>query len=421
MDTQSVGNGQRVLIFPFVAMGHITPFFELAKKLSQRGFHVYLLSTPINLTFIHNTHSSIHLVELHLPESPDLPPHRHTTNGLPPHLNLTLQRALRESEPAFSDALTTLRPNLLIYDALNPWAARVAESHDVPAVRLFTIGAATSSYYTHSLSRENEEYPFPELRLSTYDRDRVQKMLERWRSGLKYTDITEDRNVCVITASREMEGKYIDSLSHLLGGRKVMPLGLLVRQEEDDCDQFHVIMEWLGKKAEKSTMYVSFGSECFLSDDEIQEMAHGLEESGVNFIWVVRFPKGEEKDLKVALPKGFLGRVGDRGRVVEGWAPQARILSHPSVGGFVSHCGWNSVMESVVHGVPIVAMPIQFDQPVNAKLVVKIGAGVEVVRDDRTGKFRREDVAKSVGDVIRGKVGDTLRRNVKVMGEDKKF
>ncbi|VFQ71883.1 unnamed protein product [Cuscuta campestris] len=399
-------------------MGHITPFFELAKKLSQKGFHVYLLSTPINLTFIHNTHSSIHLVELHLPESPDLPPHRHTTNGLPPHLNLTLQNALKSSEPAFSDVMATLRPHLLIYDVLNPWAARVAESHDVPAVRLFTIGAATCSYYTHSLSRENEEYPFPELRLSTYDRDRVQKMLERWRSGLKYTDITEDRNVCVITASREMEGKYIDSLSHLLGGRKVMPLGLLVRQEEDDCDQFHVIMEWLGKKEEKSTVYVSFGSECFLSDEEIQEMAYGLEESRVNFIWVVRFPKGEERNLEMALPKGFLDMVGDRGRVVEGWAPQARILSHPSVGGFVSHCGWNSIMESVVRGVPIVAMPMQFDQPMNAKMVVEIGVGVEVVRDDCTGRFSRKDVAKALARVIVEEVGETVRRNAEVMGKN---
>ncbi|RAL48546.1 hypothetical protein DM860_005970 [Cuscuta australis] len=188
MDTQSVGNGQRVLIFPFVAMGHITPFFELAKKLSQRGFHVYLLSTPINLTFIHNTHSSIHLVELHLPESPDLPPHRHTTNGLPPHLNLTLQRALRESEPAFSDALTTLRPNLLIYDALNPWAARVAESHDVPAVQVFTSGAASCSYVIHTLLREEnahdggkeEEYPVSELgrRLSFHDQEMIRTIIQ---------------------------------------------------------------------------------------------------------------------------------------------------------------------------------------------------------------------------------------------------
>ncbi|VFQ72190.1 unnamed protein product [Cuscuta campestris] len=416
MDTESVGNGKRVLIFPFVAMGHITPFFELAKKLSQRGFHVYLLSTPINLTFIHNTHSSIHLVELHLPESPELPPHRHTTNGLPPHLNDTLQNALKSSEPAFSDVVATLRPHLLIYDVLNPWAARVAESHSVPAVRLFTIGAAASSYLIHRLFREKEEYPFPELTLSTYDRERLHKLLERRRSASK--DTTVDRNLCVFIASREMEGKYMDYISELFGGRKVLLLGLLVRPEQDDNDRFKAIMEWLGKKEENSTVYVSFGSECFLSDEEIQEMAYGLEESRVNFVWVVRFPNGEEKNLEMALPKGFLDRVGGRGRVVEGWAPQARILSHPSVGGFVSHCGWNSVMESVVRGVPIIALPMQFDQPVNAKLVVKIGVGVEVVRDDHTGKFRREDVAKSVGDVIRGKVGDTLRKSVKVMGEN---
>ncbi|VFQ72191.1 unnamed protein product [Cuscuta campestris] len=399
-------------------MGHITPAFELAKKLSQRGFHVHLLSTPINLTFIHNTHSSIHLVELHLPESPELPPHRHTTNGLPPHLNHTLQNALRSSEPAFSDIMATLKPHLLIYDALNPWAARVAELHGVPAVQLIPTAAATCSYFIHSLTRVNEEHPFPELHLSTYDRDRIQKILERRRSGPKYPDISEDKNVCVIIASREMEGKYMDYISELFGGRKVLPLGLLVRPEQDDNDHFKAIMEWLGKKAEKSTVYVSFGSECFLSDEEMQEMAYGLEQSRVNFIWVVRFPKGEEKNLEMALPKGFLDRVGDRGRVVEGWAPQARILSHPSVGGFVSHCGWNSVMESVVRGVPIIAMPMQFDQPMNAKMIVEIGVGVEVVRDDRTGRFGREDVAKAVARVILEEVGETVRRSAEAMGKN---
>ncbi|GFP93057.1 beta-d-glucosyl crocetin beta-1 6-glucosyltransferase, partial [Phtheirospermum japonicum] len=103
--------------------------------------------------------------------------------------------------------------------------------------------------------------------------------------------------------------------------------------------------------------------------------------SRVNFIWVLRFPLDEKiKSTREKLPRGFIERVGVRGLVVEGWAPQRRILSHPSVGGFLSHCGWSSVMEGIFSGVPIVALPMHLDQPLNARLVEEVGLGEEAVR-----------------------------------------
>ncbi|CAL5365387.1 unnamed protein product [Camellia sinensis] len=145
-------------------------------------------------------------------------------------------------------------------------------------------------------------------------------------------------------------------------------------------------------KGEYSTLFVSFGSEYFMSKEEIEEIAHGLELSMVNFIWVVRFPNGEKVELEEALPKGFVDRLGERGLVVDGWAPQARILTHSSTGGFVSHCGWNSVLEGLKFGVPIVAMPMQFEQPLTAKLVEEVGVAVEVNRDIN-GRLNRDEIA----------------------------
>ena len=104
------------------------------------------------------------------------------------------------------------------------------------------------------------------------------------------------------------------------------------------------------QKKKGSTVFISFGSEYFLSKEDMEEIAYGLEFSNVDFIWVVRFPKGENIVFEETLPKGFFERVGERGLVVNGWAPQAKILTHPNVGGFVSHCGWNSVMESMKFG-----------------------------------------------------------------------
>ncbi|KAL6573452.1 hypothetical protein OROHE_001911 [Orobanche hederae] len=179
--------------------------------------------------------------------------------------------------------------------------------------------------------------------------------------------------------------------------KEIVPVGGLIRDPKTD-DGGSEIMEWLGSKDELSTVFVSFGSEYFLSRDEIEEVACGLELSGVNFIWVLRFPKGEEVGgAGEALRERFSERVGERGRIVEKWAPQAEILRHWSVGGFVSHCGWNSLRESIDCGVPIVAVPMHLDQPVNAKLVAELGVGAEVGRDGK-GRIKREEISRVKGE-----------------------
>ncbi|CAH9079513.1 unnamed protein product [Cuscuta epithymum] len=429
MDSSKVGNGMRVMMFPWLAVGHITPYLELAKKLSDRGFSVLLCSTPINFSFIKNKSpqkysSSIQLVELHLPELPDLPPHYHTTNGLPLHLNSTLRKALNMAEPTFSEIMATVKPDLLIYDLLQLWGGRVAKSHNVPAVLFMTGGAATCSYIFHALWRRNAEYPFPELSLSVYDQGRFLEMIDHGRSnnsgGL-------EKNLILFSTSREVEGnKYVDYVSELAGS-KAFTVGSLVQGHHQDEGRFGPLMEWLGTKEEKSTVLVSFGSEYFLSEYDMHQVAIGLEKSKVNFIWVVRFPKilsettleNPNNPLEAALPHGFLERVGDRGRVVEGWAPQVKILSYPNIGGFVSHCGWNSTMESIECGVPIIAMPMHLDQPLNAKLIVSICVGIEVKRDE-FGKYHGEDLARVCDEVVLGKATEELRTNVKVMSKNVK-
>ncbi|KAF8396484.1 hypothetical protein HHK36_018107 [Tetracentron sinense] len=117
-----------------------------------------------------------------------------------------------------------------------------------------------------------------------------------------------------------------------------------------------------------------------------------------------------------ALPQGFLNRIGDRGMVVEGWAPQTKILEHSSIGGFVSHCGWSSTVEGMRYGVPIIALPIHLDQPLNARLATKIGVGMEVKRE-KDGRLERGEVAKLIREVMVEKKGEGIRRKVKEMGE----
>lgn len=208
--------------------------------------------------------------------------------------------------------------------------------------------------------------------------------------------IERSRDVILVKIFQELEGKFIDYLSDLTGER-VAPVGRLVqvpllRQSRDQDGTAHII-EWLGENPQSSRFFVSSGTEYFPTEREGEEIARGLERSNINFIWVLRFPQ-EERPTKLedALPRGFLERVGERergrGKVVENWAPQARVFGHSRIGGFASHCGCGPVMESMKLGAPIVALPMHLDQPFNAMFVGggKIGVGAEVRTNPRSGK-----------------------------------
>ncbi|XP_019151292.1 PREDICTED: beta-D-glucosyl crocetin beta-1,6-glucosyltransferase-like [Ipomoea nil] len=422
----------RVLMFPWLAHGHICPFLVLAQALTKRNFYIYICSTPVNLSSIKKRVSekdaiSIKLVELQLPSLPDLPPHYHTTNGLPPHLMPTLKKALDMSKPGFLNLLDTLKPDLVVYDFLQPWVPAMAAAQSIPAVLFLSPGAAACSYLFHvGRGHPAEEYPFPELYLRDHEFIRNKRLFEPPEQIDGDVSDTERIDGCLdgsssiilIKTFRQLEGKYIDQLSNLVKKRCV-PVGPLVRSLVADGENPE-IKEWLDMKPRCSTVFVSFGSEYFLTEEEMEEVALGLELSKVNFLWVIRFPAAEagEKARAIgdALPEGYLERVGKRGKVVEGWAPQGMILEHSSIGGFVSHCGWSSVMEALKFGVPIIAMPMQLDQPLNARVVAAAGVGEEVVRDGE-GRVEREEVARVVREVVAEKSGQRLRRRAREFSE----
>lgn len=411
-------DGLKLVMFPWLAHGHITPFVELAKGLSHKNIHSYICSTPVILDSvekkIHGKYSiHIHLVELHLPNLPQLPPHYHTTNGLPLDLHSTLRKALKMAKSNFSNLLESLHPDLLIHDVMQIWAADVASQHKIPSVAFFTSGATMFSYFSHLGRYPEVEFPFPAIRLSSFELSMALGYTTSYQNEEKDPDeeaYRRSNGIILVNTSREMEGKYIDYLNGMMN-KEIIPIGALVHGDDDDDDDDTELIEWLGQKDEHSSVFVSFGSEYFLKKEEIEEIAYGLELSNVNFIWIIRFMKGEEMKVEDVLPRGFLQRVGERCKIVEKWAPQAKILRHPSICGFVSHCGWNSLKESIDFGVPIIGMPMHLDQPMNAKLVVELGVGVEVKRDGN-GKLRRDEIGGVINDVAFGETGKVLRRKV---------
>ncbi|XP_015077379.2 zeatin O-glucosyltransferase-like [Solanum pennellii] len=200
----------------------------------------------------------------------------------------------------------------------------------------------------------------------------------------------------IINSCRELEGKFIDSLAKVKENTPLWAFGPFNMLPES-LDSFsnsssgnkstrHNCLKFLDKQDVNSVIFVSFGTTTTLSQEQVKELALGLEQSNHKFIWVIReadkrvdMENGEERHEKIVLPEGFEERVEGRGMVVRSWAPQLEILGHPSTGGFLSHCGWNSSMESISMGVPMAAMPMTVDQPYHTLLVSnvwKIGVSV---------------------------------------------
>ncbi|KAL7228522.1 hypothetical protein ACSBR2_007277 [Camellia fascicularis] len=315
-----------------------------------------------------------------------------------------------------------LSPDLVIYDFLPSWARPIASSYNIPAVQLMTTGAMVVSFGQHIFHHPGVEFPFPAIHLQEFHEKLFRQMVmdvAKTTEERQVAPVNNDQPPCDImlfNTFRELEGKYIDHLS-ATGNQRVVPVGPLVQGVVDDENEHSEIIQWLNNKGESSTVFVSFGSEYFMSKEEIEEIAHGLELSNVNFIWVVRFPMGEKVEVEQVLPKGFIDRVGERGLIVEGWAPQARILAHSSTGGFASHCGWNSISESLFYGVPIVAIPMHLEQPLNAKLVEEVGVAVEVSRDIN-GRLDREEITQALRKVVVEKSGEDIRIKARNFGEN---
>ncbi|KAJ9145943.1 hypothetical protein P3X46_028270 [Hevea brasiliensis] len=182
----------------------------------------------------------------------------------------------------------------------------------------------------------------------------------------------------------------------------------------------HDCLSWLDKQPSKSVVFLCFGSRGSFSIEQVKEMANGLERSGQRFMWVVKNPPYDEKskqttdmsdfDLEGMLPDGFLNRVKDRAMVVKSWAPQVAVLNHDSVGGFVTHCGWNSVLEAVVAGVPMVAWPVYAEQHLNRNVLVedmKMAIGVE--QRDEDGFVRGDELERRVRELMESNKGRELR------------
>ncbi|CAI9779495.1 unnamed protein product [Fraxinus pennsylvanica] len=374
-----------IIMVPFPAQGHLNQLLQLSCLISSYKIPVHYIGSTT-----HNHQAKLRVnglnaqdvdkIRFHdLPTPPFVspPPNPNSSNKFPAQMQPAWNASMNLRQSVFEylrDISSTVRRIIVVHDPLMAFV--VQDIATITNAESYVFNCI-STFAQASLAWEGIGKPFPiELpkELPSWEGRSTDELQEFAVLQFKHLDI---RAGDIYNTSRIIEGTYVDLLAReeIVGSRKAWAVGPILPLKLFSNSQ-HKCLEWLDKQDPKSVIYISFGTTVSMSDEEIKELALGLEQSKQNFLWVLRdADKGDifEGEVRRAeLPEGFEERTRGVGMVVRDWAPQPEILAHPSTGGFMSHCGWNSCIESITMGVPIAAWPMHSDQPTNAVFIADI-------------------------------------------------
>uniref|UniRef100_A0ACD6AAQ8 Uncharacterized protein n=1 Tax=Avena sativa TaxID=4498 RepID=A0ACD6AAQ8_AVESA len=423
----------RIVICPWLAFGHLLPYLELSERLALRGHRVSYVSTPRNLARLPPLRPAaaplVDLVALPLPRVDGLPDGAESTNDVPDEDRELHWKAFDGLATPFAEFLAAAcadeatRPHWVVADSFHHWAAAASLDHKVPFAMLLPTAAmiAAAPSPPSEIPEANpaaasvlEQAATAARAVPPYEREAMTSFFtghdaSSGMSSLQRCLLTQER--CTITAIRscvEWEPESFPLLATLLG-KPVVPLGLLPpspdggrRATGTNGSAEHATVRWLDAQPPRSVVYVALGSEVPLRVEQVHEMALGLELAGTRFLWALRKPSGAtvlDADADM-LPPGFRDGTHDQGMVTTGWVPQMSILAHGAVGGFLTHCGRNSLIEGLLFGHPLVMLPIFGDQGPNARQMEAKKVGLQVARDEHDGSFDRHGVARAVQAVM---------------------
>ncbi|KAK1556265.1 hypothetical protein Q3G72_001684 [Acer saccharum] len=441
---------KHVAVLPSPGMGHIIPLFELAKRL---------------VVFNHDIHVSFLVINTDEDDSAARDQYLHSHSTHPPGLDvvdippvnvsdivrddmLILTRIcvmVEESLKSLKSVLIKLgKPEALVIDLFCTGAFEICSELSIPVYSFFSPSTAflTFSLYLPTLDREVEgefvNLPEP-ISIPGCSPIRPDDLLDqvRNRKNDQYkwfylhmsrlplaagilVNTWEDFEPVPLKAIRE------HSFFLQLPTPPVYPVGPLIKQDEPSSSSDVECLTWLDNQPADSVLFIALGSGGTLTTGQLLEMAWGLEMSQQKFIWVLRKPDDADasstffnvgsdvNDPKSYLPEGFLEKIQGVGLVVKSWATQVAILRHPSTGGFLSHCGWNSTMESITHGVAIIAWPLYAEQKMNAAMLTEeLGVAVKPVKGPGETVVRREEISRVVRLLMESEEGEIIRSRVK--------
>ncbi|GAB2265141.1 hypothetical protein Dimus_000206 [Dionaea muscipula] len=452
-----------IVMYPSIGISHILPMVELAKQIQAHhpdSFSTTILVTPqpfadgvaTTEAAIANIAATVPSITFHhlsssqsLPAPPPSPPspslHFNLASLNNPLLYHTLQSISKSAHI-----------NALIIDFFNAAAFDVSSVLNIPTYVYYTTSAAVLSailymptvHRSHTKSFKDYDQDidvhFPGLPPVSISHmpgsflDRTSNFYNHFLQLGRQLPRAKGFLVNTFASFQESTLRAISAGDCIPDGPTppVFPVGPLIsgkagamKKGEINGDQSGAgraeCLSWLDAQPSHSVIFLSFGSMGVFPRSQLIEMATALENSGQRFLWVVRAPlpepkngaissfgsssqendrTDEEPSLESLLPEGFMGRVEGRGMVVKSWAPQVEVLSHGSVGGFVTHCGWNSVLEAVWYGVPMVAWPLYAEQKLNKLFLVEDAKVALPLKWEKDGTVRAEELERLVRELM---------------------
>ncbi|CAN7132704.1 unnamed protein product [Brassica rapa subsp. narinosa] len=446
-----------IFLFPYMAHGHMIPTLDMAKLFSTKGAKSTILTTPLNAKILENPIKSfnqdnpgleditIHILhfpctELGLPQgcentdfffsNPDL-----NTGDLNRKFLLSMEYFKEQLE----QLLQTVKPDCLVANMFLPWATKLAEKFGVPRLVFHGTGyfslCASHCLRLHkpykNVASSSEPFVIPELPGDIVITE--EQVIEKEEESVMGKFMKELRDSerssfgVLVNSFHELEPAYFDFYKSSVAKRawSIGPLSLGNREFKEKAERGkkasideHECLKWLDSKRRESVIYLSFGTMLSFNNEQLVEIAAGLDMSGHDFIWVVN-KSGSQGDKEEWLPERFEEKMKGRGLIIRGWAPQVVILDHQAVGGFLTHCGWNSLLEGVASGLPMVTWPIGAEQFYNEKLVTQVlktgvSVGVKKMMKPDGDFITKEKVEKAVREVM---AGEEMRKRAKQLAD----
>lgn len=413
-----------ILAFPFPAKGHINPMLHFCNLLISKGLKVTMIYTASTMKSAKPkaNNDSINTETI--------------SDGVTDSVIEDVEAYFRQFRDVASQGLTNIiekhqmsnnPPVLVLYDSVMPWVLDVAQNLGLRGASFFTQSASVCAVYYHMLQgtvkksiEENGEVTLPFMPplaskdLPGFDyfldiKVIVERLLLDQFSNIHKVDYI------LFNTFHKLEDEVVNWMASQWPAKTIGPTAppmsqvkKLKNSKEDSRYLFETnaeaCLKWLDSKEAGSVVYVSFGSIAKLMEEQMAEVALGIKNSNCNFLWVVR----DEEDSKLA--KSFKSETSDKGLIIN-WCPQLDVLAHQAVACFMTHCGWNSTLEGVSSGVPMIAVPQWVDQTTNAKFIADIWeAGVRVEVNDK-GMVTREEIERCIREVTESERGMELKRN----------
>ncbi|KAF8379607.1 hypothetical protein HHK36_029048 [Tetracentron sinense] len=442
-----------VVLYPSPGIGHLISMVELGRLILKHdpSFSIKILIT----TPPYNAGSTAPYINRISTTTPSITFHHLPIISLPldfsnsPNPETLAFELLRLNNPNVHQALQTIslssNVRALVIDFFCTAALDVATTLHIPSYYFFTSGALSLAAFlyfptihhntTKSFKDLNTHLEFPGLPPIPAS-DMPKPMLDRtdkaYEGFYSYSTALPKAKGIIVNSFESLEPRAIKAVSDGLcipdaPTPPVYYIGPLIAADDrtDGIGGRPECLTWLDSQPSGSVVFLCFGSLGLFSVEQLREIAVGLENSEQRFLWVVRSPPTKDKskrflappepDLEALLPDGFLERTRNRGLVVKTWAPQVAVLNHESVGGFVTHCGWNSVLEAICAGVPMVAWPLYAEQRLNRVVLVEEMKLTLSMDESEEGFVSWDVVEKRVRGLMESKEGEMVRERVIAM------